>query len=97
MYKWFDKHVFNDVGRKVQKCAIDTLIVDVIICIISAYIAYDYDVGLLGFLLIILAGISFILAFVYPIYAFGQFVEDVHRSTQITRGNLLDEDELPDL
>lgn len=97
MYKWFDKHIFNDVGRKIQECAITTLIIDIIVCIFSALFALDEGVGLLGFLGIILAGISIILAFVYPIYGFGQLIDDIHRTAKISQGNPHDEDDLPEL
>ena len=97
MYKWFDRHIFHHVGRQIQNCAITTLIVDVIVCIIMAVFALDEGVGALGFLLIILFGISVILAFVYPIYGFGQLVEDIHRTAQISQGNPHDEDDLPEL
>ena len=99
MFKWFDEVLFNHVGRTLQKWAIIFLILEVISCIFWAIVAEDLYLSVF----ILLGGIGAVFLTSYPIYAFGQIVEDIHemrndmkKNTQ-TSPNRIDADELPDL
>lgn len=95
MFEWFDKNIFNHVGRTIQKYAIISLIIDVVACIILAYIVGDAFVAFI----ILLCGFGYALIFAFPIYAFGQLVEDIHRTQENTSkiDNVINTDELPEL
>ena len=99
MLQWFKDNIFNDVGRKIQSYAIITLIIDIIACIILAVIAMAASpVGWLASLIILAFGLGYALIFAMPIYAFGQLVEDVHKtSINTTNTAAADTDELPEL
>lgn len=77
MFEWFDEHIFNDIGRQIQKWAIISLIIDVITCFIVAIRLHN---GFLFSLLVVLCGFGYALFFAFPIYAFGQLVEDIHKT-----------------
>lgn len=98
MLQWFKDNIFNDVGRKIQNYAIITLIIDIIACIILAVIALGSSDGWLISLIILGFGLGYALIFAMPIYAFGQLVEDVHKtSINTTNTAAADTDELPEL
>lgn len=99
MFQWFKDNIFNDVGRKIQNYAIITLIIDIIACIILALIALGSSSdGWLVSLIILGFGLGYALIFAMPIYAFGQLVEDVHKtSINTTNTAAADTDELPEL
>lgn len=96
IYQWFDKNIFNNIGRKVQECAIFTLIIDIVVVIvgtITVFIAFDPFYAII----IPVIGLSYALGFTYPIYAFGQLVEDIHKTQENTRPPATDINELPEL
>lgn len=95
MFEWFDKNIFNHVGRTIQKYAIISLIIDVVACIILAYIVGYAFVAFI----ILLCGFGYAIIFAFPIYAFGQLVEDIHRTQENTSkiDNVINTDELPEL
>ena len=98
MLQWFKDNIFNEVGRKIQNYAIITLIIDIIACIILAMIALGSSDGWLISLIILACGLGYALIFAMPIYAFGQLVEDVHKtSINTTNTATADTDELPEL
>ena len=99
MLQWFKDNIFNEVGRKIQNYAIITLIIDIIACIILAVFAMAASpVGWLVSLIILACGLGYALIFAMPIYAFGQLVEDVHKtSINTTNTAAADTDELPEL
>ena len=96
IYQWFDKHVFNHVGREIQKYAILSLIVDVIAVIIGGILTMD-DIGPISLILAPSIGLGYALLIAYPIYAFGQLVEDIHKTQENTRPPATDINELPEL
>ncbi len=96
IYQWFDKHVFNHVGREIQKYAILSLIVDVIAVIIGGILTMD-DIGPISLILAPSIGLGYALLIAYPIYAFGQLVEDIHRTRENTSSEATNFDELPEL
>ena len=48
-------------------------------------------------LIILACGLGYALIFAFPVYAFGQLVEDIHQTKENTQGNTPVLDELPDL
>ena len=82
MFKWFDRYIFNHVGRTIQRYAIISLIVDILVCVISAFVVLADSILL--WLLILVCGIGYALIFAFPIYAFGQLVEDIHQTQENT-------------
>lgn len=95
MFQWFDKNIFNHVGRTIQRYAIISLLIDVVVCVIMALLLLGEDA--LISLIILACGLGYALIFAFPIYAFGQLVEDIHQTKENTQGNTPVLDELPDL
>ncbi len=95
MFKWFDENIFNHVGRRIQKYAIISFIVDIIACVISIFLITSDDPFVA--LIILLCGLGFAFIFAYPIYAFGQLVEDIHQTQKNTNLGATNIDELPEL
>ena len=95
MFKWFDRYIFNHVGRTIQRYAIISLIVDILVCVISAFIVMADSILL--WLLILVCGIGYALIFAFPIYTFGQLVEDIHQTQENTSRKDANIDELPEL
>ena len=48
-------------------------------------------------LIILACGLGYALIFAFPVYAFGQLVEDIHQTKENTQSNAPSIDELPDL
>lgn len=43
MFQWFDKNIFNHVGRTIQRYAIISLLIDVVVCVIMALLVLGED------------------------------------------------------
>ena len=95
MFKWFDTYVFNHVGRSIQRFATISLIIDAVACVIMGGMTL-FDNPLVA-LIILICGFGYALIFSFPIYAFGQLVEDIHDTQKNTSGNAASIDELPEL
>lgn len=95
MFQWFDKNIFDHVGRTIQRYAIISLLIDVVVCVIMALLVLGNDAFIS--LIILACGLGYALIFAFPIYAFGQLVEDIHQTKENTQGNTPVLDELPDL
>lgn len=95
MFKWFDKNIFNHVGRTIQNYAILSVIIDVVVCIILCLMTIGGNILLA--LIILICGLGYALIFAFPIYAFGQLVEDIHQTQKNTNNEATDIDELPEL
>ena len=96
-FQWFDENIFNHVGRKIQNYAIITLVLDVIICGVLALLVLPGRDGYLHALIILLCGLGYALLLAFPIYAFGQLVEDIHQTMENTQRKERITEELPDL
>lgn len=96
-FQWFDENIFDHVGRKIQNYAIITLVLDVIICGVLAFMVLPGRDGYLHALIILLCGLGYALLLAFPIYAFGQLVEDIHQTKENTQRKERITEELPDL
>ena len=95
MFQWFDKNIFDHVGRTIQRYAIISLLIDVVVCVIMALLVLGEDA--LISLIILACGLGYALIFPFPVYALGQLVEDIHQTKENTQSNPPSIDELPDL
>lgn len=96
-FQWFDENIFDHVGRKIQNYAIITLVLDVIICGVLALMVLPGRDGYLYALIILLCGLGYALLLAFPIYAFGQLVEDIRQTRENTQRKDRITEELPDL
>lgn len=95
VFKWFDKNLFNHVGRTIQNYAIISVIIDIIAVVLLCILTLG-DAPFIA-LIVLACGLGYALIFAFPIYAFGQLVEDIHKTQENTSGKETDIDELPEL
>ena len=97
MLQWFKDNIFNDVGKRIQNYAVVTLIIDIVLVLILTVIEI-FNGEHFAVFIYLSCGLGYALIFAMPIYAFGQLVEDVHKtSINTTNTAAADTDELPEL
>lgn len=88
--------MFKNVGKKIMTLAKVLTILDLVGAII---IGIAFDEGFLGFIYGILIGV-FAVIMCWPIYGFGQLVDDVHamrKGMAIPSKTIVEENEIPEL
>ena len=91
----FVNALFGNVGHRLKVMAVVFFVLEILGGLIIGFAMIDNDA--LYFLVAALSGIAVAAFTSYPLYAFGQLVEDVHAIRTGGAGKVLVSDDLPDL
>ena len=99
--------LFDNIGSKLKLAAKIVALIEIIcmvICLFGSFnvgntmLAYNFPaIKALAPISVLLSGALSVMLTAFPLYGFGQLVDDVHQMKRQTQGDTVVADELPDL